>query len=114
MDTPIDRNHDDDGVQRPSDDATEAGAIGHDSLDTAGPAPTDSTAPFAAAQAGVAVAAPERVEGDSRLWAEGLTKAYRKRKVVDDVHIEVFPGILRPEQEKSSFPRPLKIRTLPS
>jgi lipopolysaccharide export system ATP-binding protein len=92
LDTPIDRNHDDDGVQQPSDDPTEAGAIRHESLDAPGSEPADSTAPFATAQAGVAVTAPERVEGDSRLWAEGLTKAYRKRKVVDDVHIEVSQG----------------------
>ena len=30
--------------------------------------------------------------GESRVWAEGLTKAYRKRKVVDDVAIEVSQG----------------------
>ncbi|MDE3002136.1 MAG: LPS export ABC transporter ATP-binding protein [Gemmatimonadota bacterium] len=33
-----------------------------------------------------------KVEGDSRLWAVGLTKAYRNRRVVDTVDIEVSQG----------------------
>ena len=32
------------------------------------------------------------VRGSSRLWAEGLTKIYRKRKVVDDVDVSVEQG----------------------
>ncbi|MEM7417934.1 MAG: LPS export ABC transporter ATP-binding protein [Gemmatimonadota bacterium] len=49
-----------------------------------GTTPTESSAPA------VAVAAPPA--GASRVWAEGLTKVYRKRKVVDDVAIEVRQG----------------------
>ena len=33
-----------------------------------------------------------RVEGASRLWAQGLTKVYRNRSVVDHVDIEVSQG----------------------
>ncbi len=33
-----------------------------------------------------------RQEGSSRLWAEGLTKSFKKRTVVDDVDIEVRQG----------------------
>lgn len=33
-----------------------------------------------------------RIEGDSRLWANGLTKIYRNRRVVDNVDIEVSQG----------------------
>jgi lipopolysaccharide export system ATP-binding protein len=33
-----------------------------------------------------------QVEGDSRFWAEGLTKIYRRRRVVDQVNIAVQQG----------------------
>lgn len=46
--------------------------------------------PTASNEAAVAVA-PAPV-GTSRVWAQGLTKSYRKRKVVDDVAIEVRQG----------------------
>jgi lipopolysaccharide export system ATP-binding protein len=46
--------------------------------------------PTAAPEAEVAVATPS-AEG-SRVWATGLTKVYAKRKVVDDVAIEVSQG----------------------
>lgn len=39
-----------------------------------------------------AVAVVEPPSGASRVWAKGLTKVYRKRKVVDDVAIEVRQG----------------------
>ena len=42
------------------------------------------------AETPVAVAAPSG--GGSRVWATGLTKIYNKRKVVDDVAIEVSQG----------------------
>jgi lipopolysaccharide export system ATP-binding protein len=35
---------------------------------------------------------PSRIEGDSRLWATGLTKIYKKRPVVERVDIEVSQG----------------------
>lgn len=59
-------------VDRPSDPAGQASAAG-------------------ATAASATVAVP-RIEGDSRLWAKGLTKIYRNRKVVDDVDIEVTQG----------------------
>ena len=37
-------------------------------------------------------AVAEQVVGTSRVWAEGLTKSYRKRKVVDNVAISVEQG----------------------
>ena len=48
----------------------------------------------AAAGGGVATASPpvERIPGESRVWGKGLTKIYRKRRVVDDVDIEVSQG----------------------
>lgn len=49
----------------------------------------EPTAP-GGADAAVAVATPPA--GGSRVWAEGLTKSYRKRKVVDNVAIEVTQG----------------------
>lgn len=39
-----------------------------------------------------AVAVAAAPTSGSRVWAKGLTKAYRKRKVVDDVAIEVSQG----------------------
>lgn len=39
-----------------------------------------------------AVAVAEPPAGTARVWASGLTKVYRKRKVVDDVDIEVRQG----------------------
>lgn len=38
------------------------------------------------------VAGVEQHAGSSRVWAKGLTKSYRNRKVVDDVSIEVNQG----------------------
>lgn len=35
---------------------------------------------------------PSRIEGESRLWATGLTKIYKKRPVVERVDIEVSQG----------------------
>jgi lipopolysaccharide export system ATP-binding protein len=73
LDTPLDPHDDNVESQDPARMPPESGAF--------------------APSAGAAVAAaPERVDGQSRLWATGLTKAYRKRKVVDDVHIEVSQG----------------------
>ena len=34
----------------------------------------------------------EPIPGDSRVWTEGLTKIYRKRRVVDEVDLEVSQG----------------------
>jgi len=53
-------------------------------------AENDGGEPTSAPEAGVAVAAPST--GGSRVWATGLTKVYAKRKVVDDVAIEVSQG----------------------
>jgi lipopolysaccharide export system ATP-binding protein len=53
-----------------------------------GPATRDSDVDAAP----VAVAEAEVVPGSSRVWAKGLTKSYRNRKVVDDVAIEVNQG----------------------
>ncbi len=39
-----------------------------------------------------AVSAATAVEGSSRVWAEGLTKVYKNRKVVDGVDLEVSQG----------------------
>lgn len=57
----------------------------------AGPEGTEAEpTPVEASDSAVAVAAPP--SGASRVWAQGLTKSYRKRKVVDDVAIEVSQG----------------------
>lgn len=62
---------------------------------------TDSTQEDSAAdtRSGVESSDPDtpsatvaRIEGDSRLWANGLTKIYRNRRVVDNVDIEVSQG----------------------
>lgn len=53
-------------------------------------AENDGGEPTSAPEAGVAVA-PPAADG-SRVWATGLTKVYAKRKVVDDVAIEVSQG----------------------
>jgi len=52
----------------------------------------EESAPAPAEESAVAVAVAEPPSSGSRLWAEGLTKAYRKRKVVDDVAISVRQG----------------------
>ena len=51
---------------------------------------SDIASPTEASEAAVAVAEPPA--STSRVWASSLTKAYRKRKVVDDVDIEVRQG----------------------
>jgi lipopolysaccharide export system ATP-binding protein len=48
--------------------------------------------PIASNEAEAAVAVAPAPVGTSRVWAQGLTKSYRKRKVVDDVAIEVRQG----------------------
>jgi len=53
-------------------------------------AENDGGEPTSAPEAGVAVASPST--GGSRVWATGLTKVYAKRRVVDDVAIEVSQG----------------------
>ena len=40
----------------------------------------------------VATSVIEPIPGDSRVWAKGLTKIYRKRRVVDEVDLEVSQG----------------------
>ena len=55
------------------------GRGGEDALTPASTSPTTTTT-------------MTKVEGDSRLWAVGLTKAYRNRRVVDTVDIEVSQG----------------------
>lgn len=64
-------------MDAPMDPLNEADAPGTDV-----PTPDADTA--------VAVASPP--PSASRVWARGLTKSYRKRKVVDDVAIEVSQG----------------------
>lgn len=72
MDTPLDHQTDADEPMDESIDAADAG------FEEAG----------GTATATKVTAHP----GESRVWAQGLTKIYRKRKVVDDVAIEVSQG----------------------
>ena len=82
MDTPVDRHSEHD---EPGDETPPA------SLDaetpSEGPEATWSDEGATATATSVAVH-----PGNSRVWAQGLTKAYRNRKVVDDVDIEVSQG----------------------
>jgi lipopolysaccharide export system ATP-binding protein len=88
LDTPVDEPRDT-GAAEPNDGSEGAGPA---RIDAAEQIAEESAAPAFEAEAAVAVAEPEPVPGGSRLWSEGLTKIYRKRKVVDDVDIEVSQG----------------------
>jgi len=79
LDTPLD----------PNEHRTDASEL-TDPVVEAAEQVAEESAPAPEAEAAVAVA--EAPSAGSRLWAEGLTKAYRKRRVVDDVAISVRQG----------------------
>jgi lipopolysaccharide export system ATP-binding protein len=72
VDTPVDHQPD---ADEPKDESIDAAGTGFEEAGGTATATKVSAHP-----------------GESRVWAQGLTKIYRKRKVVDDVAIEVSQG----------------------